>query len=187
MRLWKATYAETPQLGTSPLVSAALHGGVIVAAIASTVAAAGRVVQRIAARVQFPPPPDRVLVPSWGAETLHFVTLPSHAGMGLGKRGPATHAAPAYPPALPAKHVEGAVATTYAVDTTGVADTAAVVIVSATDTGFARSVRDALPCMRFRPAVRSNRKVRQLVSQTFVFKILHPVPDSTAIKKARSA
>lgn len=92
-------------------------------------------------------------------------------------------AAPAYPPALLAKNVEGAVAAMYIVDTTGLADTASLVLVSASDTAFARSVREALPYMRFHPAVIGDRKVRQLVTQTFVFKIVPPAPESTVAKK----
>ncbi|MDE3129288.1 MAG: energy transducer TonB, partial [Gemmatimonadota bacterium] len=89
-------------------------------------------------------------------------------------------AAPAYPPALLAKHVEGSVATTYVVDTTGFADTTSLKILSASDSQFARSVREALPYMRFRPAILRNQKVRQLVSQTFLFRIRPPAPDSGA-------
>lgn len=83
-------------------------------------------------------------------------------------------AAPAYPPVLLAKHIEGAVAATYIVDTTGLADTVSLEILSATDSAFARAVREALPHMRFHPAVLNDRKVRQLVAQTFLFKIVHP-------------
>lgn len=93
-------------------------------------------------------------------------------------------ASPGYPPNLLAKNVEGQVVTTYVVDTTGYADTTSLVVLSATDTEFARSVREALPYMRFRPAVLRNRKVRQLVSQTFMFRITRPRPDTTVIKKS---
>lgn len=93
-------------------------------------------------------------------------------------------AAPGYPPRLLAKYVEGEVVTTYVVDTTGYADTTSLVVLSATDTEFARSVREALPYMRFRPALLRNRKVRQLVSQTFLFRITRPARDTTAIKKS---
>lgn len=93
-------------------------------------------------------------------------------------------ASPGYPPNLLAKNVEGQVVTTYVVDTTGYADTTSLVVLSATDTEFARSVREALPYMRFRPAVLRNRKVRQLVSQTFMFRITRPPPDTTVIKKS---
>ncbi len=92
-------------------------------------------------------------------------------------------AAPAYPPDLLAKHVQGSVATTYVVDTTGFADTTSLKILSASDSQFARAVREALPYMRFRPAILRNRKVRQLVAQTFLFRIRTPPPD-TIIRKS---
>ena len=92
-------------------------------------------------------------------------------------------ASPAYPPDLLAKHVEGSVATTYVVDTTGFADTTSLKILSASDSQFARAVREALPYMRFRPAILRNRKVRQLVSQTFLFRIRTPPPD-TVVRKS---
>jgi outer membrane biosynthesis protein TonB len=93
-------------------------------------------------------------------------------------------AAPAYPRDLLAKHVEGSVATTYVVDTLGFADPTSLKILSASDSQFARAVREALPYMRFRPAILRNRKVRQLVSQTFLFRIKAPAPDTSAIKKS---
>ncbi|HVA57899.1 MAG TPA: hypothetical protein VNF92_08410 [Gemmatimonadaceae bacterium] len=229
MRLWMATYAEPSRLASSAAVSAAVHGGVIFAAIVSTLGAPQRLKEKIAQEVQFLPPPDRMLPARGPTETLHFVLLSPKDNMEFAKPQPSRRAvaalqdagdghrpvivpvketawnedsvasaldvdstvrrypesaAPAYPPALLAKHIEGSVATTYIVDTTGLADTASLVIMGATDTGFARSVREALPYMRFRPAIRSNRKVRQLVSQVFLFRILHPAPDTTAIKKS---
>jgi TonB family protein len=80
-------------------------------------------------------------------------------------------AAPAYPLDLLAKHVEGMAVVRYVVDTTGFADTESFTIVRATDPGFARAVREALPYMRFSPAKIGLRKVRQLVEQPFTFKI----------------
>ena len=80
-------------------------------------------------------------------------------------------AAPPYPPNLLEKRIEGTVAIQYIVDTTGRADTSSVVILAATHEDFARSVRNTLPAMNFRPAMMSNRKVRQLVQQLFSFKI----------------
>jgi len=80
-------------------------------------------------------------------------------------------AAPPYPPNLLEKRIEGTVAIQYVVDTTGKADTSSVVILSATHDDFARSVKNTLPQMSFRPAVMSHRKVRQLVQQLFSFRI----------------
>jgi TonB family protein len=80
-------------------------------------------------------------------------------------------AAPAYPLDLLSKHVEGMAVVRYVVDTTGFADTESFTVVRATDPGFARAVRDALPYMRFSPAKIGTKKVRQLVEQPFTFKI----------------
>jgi protein TonB len=49
-----------------------------------------------------------------------------------------------------------------------------VTILSATHEQFARSVREALPRMRFVPAEVAGRKVRQLVEQRFGFELRHP-------------
>ncbi|MDE3174031.1 MAG: energy transducer TonB, partial [Gemmatimonadota bacterium] len=223
MRLWMATYAERPRIGTSAVLSTVLHGALIAAAVIGTLQAPERMEQRIEEAVRFLPPPDRVHQAAGPAEPLHFVVLapvlPAPANVrlpvrrlppGLPRvqddprpvvvpvppRAPSADsvlsvlevdstverypesAAPAYPPALLAKHVEGSVATTYVVDTTGFADTTSLKILSASDSQFARSVREALPYMRFRPAILRNQKVRQLVSQTFLFRIRPPAPDS---------
>jgi TonB family protein len=80
-------------------------------------------------------------------------------------------AAPAYPLELLAKHVEGMALVQYVVDTTGFADTQSFTVIRATDPGFVRAVREALPYMRFSPAKIGAKKVRQLVEQPFTFKI----------------
>ena len=85
-------------------------------------------------------------------------------------------AAPVYPRELLAIGLEGLVQTTYVVDTTGMVDTASVEVVKSDDPRFTRSVRDALSHMRFRPAKRAGKTVRQLVEQRFRFKI-QPPPD----------
>ncbi|HEX8941989.1 MAG TPA: energy transducer TonB [Gemmatimonadaceae bacterium] len=87
----------------------------------------------------------------------------------------ASSAAPAYPLELLEKHVEGFVLARYVVDTTGFADAASLQVLKATDPGFERSVRDAIPYMRFSPAKIGALKVRQLVEQTFTFRIAAPV------------
>jgi hypothetical protein len=87
----------------------------------------------------------------------------------------ASSAAPAYPLDLLEKHVEGYVLARYIVDTTGFADIASIQVLKATHAGFEQSVRDALPYMRFSPAKIGAEKVRQLVEQTFTFRIAGPV------------
>jgi TonB family protein len=80
--------------------------------------------------------------------------------------------APAYPPTLLRRQVEGAVVVQYVVDTLGRADTSTFRVVSATHPEFARAVKAALPAMRFRPAIISSRMVPQLVQQPFAFRIV---------------
>jgi protein TonB len=80
-------------------------------------------------------------------------------------------AAPAYPLKLLEARVTGSVSAQYVVDTTGFADTASFHVMKATNPGFVDAVREALPYMRFKPAKIGPLKVRQLVEQTFTFKI----------------
>ena len=83
---------------------------------------------------------------------------------------------PQYPAALRENGVEGTVFVRYVVDTTGRADSASVRFIEATHPLFAVSVREALLRMRFAPARVGNLNVRQLVEQSFQFRI---APDSS--------
>jgi TonB family protein len=83
-------------------------------------------------------------------------------------------AAPIYPPDLLAIGAEGQVEATYVVDTIGSVDTTTIQVQSSDDPRFTTSVRDALGLMRFRPARRGGKKVRQLVEQRFRFQIVPP-------------
>jgi TonB family protein len=80
-------------------------------------------------------------------------------------------AAPVYPPELIQRGTEGQVEATYVVDTTGAVDTTTVQVLQSDDSLFTQSVRTALGEMRFRPAKRAGKAVRQLVAQRFRFKI----------------
>jgi hypothetical protein len=60
------------------------------------------------------------------------------------------------------------------VDTTGQVDTATIRVLLSTDPRFTASVRTALGSMRFQPAKRAGKTVRQLVEQKFNFKIVPP-------------
>jgi TonB family protein len=82
--------------------------------------------------------------------------------------------APVYPPELMAAGTEGLVQATYVVDTTGQVDTATIVVKQSNDSRFTESVRVALAGMRFRPAKRAGKTVRQLVEQRFRFRIQPP-------------
>jgi hypothetical protein len=82
--------------------------------------------------------------------------------------------APVYPRDLLALGVEGLVQATYVVDSTGMVDTTTVKFVLSNDPRFTESVRTALGQMRFRPAKRLGKPVRQLVEQKFRFLIGPP-------------
>jgi len=83
-------------------------------------------------------------------------------------------AAPIYPPDLSAAGKEGAVQATYVVDTTGRVDTTTIRVMQSDDPRFTASVRTALGEMRFRPAKRAGKSVRQLVQQRFRFRVMSP-------------
>ena len=84
-------------------------------------------------------------------------------------------AAPVYPSRLNALGREGRVHATFVVDTTGRVDMRSVQVLASDDPEFSESVRTALGEMRFRPATRGGRAVRQLVEQRFNFRIA-PAP-----------
>jgi len=92
-----------------------------------------------------------------------------------------TSAAPEYPAHLLSSGLEGHAEVRYVVDTLGFVDTLSYRVVRATHVDFAVAVRRALPRMRFRPALRSGLRVRQLVEQTFRFKITPPTQPATPL------
>ena len=91
-------------------------------------------------------------------------------------------AAPSYPAKLLEMKIEGGAYVQFVVDTTGLADTLSFRVISSTHPEFAQSVREALPNMRFHPAILRSRKVRQLVEQPFMFKIVIPAKQTTQAK-----
>jgi TonB family protein len=94
-------------------------------------------------------------------------------------------AAPRYPADLLEQRVEGQAIVQFVVDTSGQADPASFAVVVSSHPGFTRSVRDALPGMKFSPARIGPTKVRQLVELPFTFNIADPVPaDTTATRTA---
>jgi TonB family protein len=80
-------------------------------------------------------------------------------------------AAPAYPLDLAEAGVEGLVRATYVVDASGHVDTTTIRILSSDHPHFTASVQTALGGMRFRPAKRAGKPVRQLVEQRFRFQL----------------
>ena len=91
--------------------------------------------------------------------------------------------APMYPAKLLELKVEGGAYVQFVVDTLGFADTLSFRVISSTHPEFAKSVRDALPGMRFHPAILRSKKVPQLVEQPFMFKIIAPAPKTTSQAK----
>jgi TonB family protein len=90
-------------------------------------------------------------------------------------------AAPIYPEDLAARGTEGRVQTTYVVDETGRVDTTTIQVLESDNPRFTESVRTALSEMRFRPAKKGRKTVRQLVEQRFNFRIAPPAPMSRQI------
>jgi Gram-negative bacterial TonB protein C-terminal len=91
-----------------------------------------------------------------------------------------TSAAPIYPRELAAIGTEGLVQALYVVDTSGLVDTTTIKVVLSDDPRFTESVWTALGQMRFRPAKRDGKTVRQLVEQKFRFKV---VPASELVER----
>jgi TonB family protein len=80
-------------------------------------------------------------------------------------------AQPRYPSMLQSAGLEGDVRTQFVVDTLGRVEQGSVHVLESTHDMFTTSVRDALARARFRPAEVGGRTVRQLVEQTFTFRI----------------
>ena len=95
-------------------------------------------------------------------------------------------AAPVFPPAMLALRQGGFVRAQWVVDERGIADTATFRILESTHPEFTKSVRDALPFMRFRPARIGATPVRQLVQQPFHFQITTATTDSAARRNPAS-
>jgi TonB family protein len=81
--------------------------------------------------------------------------------------------APIYPAALRARGVEGEVVVTFVVNASGAVELPTFTVVRSTDSLFVSAVKSALPAMRFLPARADNKNVRQLVQQSFPFKLPH--------------
>lgn len=79
--------------------------------------------------------------------------------------------APRYPDALRSSGVEGEVQAQFVVNEEGRAEVGTFKVLKATNDLFAAAVRSALPNMRFYPAEVGGKKVKQLVQQSFQFKL----------------
>jgi len=78
---------------------------------------------------------------------------------------------PRYPDALRSSGVEGEVQAQFVVDEDGRAEVGSFKVLKATNDLFANAVRAALPNMRFYAAEVGGHKVKQLVQQSFQFKL----------------
>ena len=79
--------------------------------------------------------------------------------------------APRYPDALRSSGVEGEVQAQFVVNEDGKAEVSTFKVLKATNDLFANAVRTALPNMRFYAAEVAGHKVKQLVQQSFQFKL----------------
>ena len=78
---------------------------------------------------------------------------------------------PRYPDALRSSGVEGEVQAQFVVNEDGKAEVSSFKVLKATNDLFANAVRTALPNMRFYPAEVGGHTVKQLVQQSFQFKL----------------
>jgi TonB family protein len=83
-------------------------------------------------------------------------------------------AAPIYPPELMRESIEGLVMVRYVIDSLGRAEPGSLEVLSSTHPLFVKAVRDALPGMRFSAAIVDGKPVRELVEQSFAFRIAPP-------------
>jgi hypothetical protein len=91
-------------------------------------------------------------------------------------------AAPTYPKDLLTKNVEGYATLRFVVDSTGLIDLSTIKLVESTHPLFVKAVEDAMPRMRFRPAMMGHNPVRQLAEQLFKFEIKKPAPGGPTAK-----
>lgn len=94
-------------------------------------------------------------------------------------------AAPMYPREMLERNIEGSAIMQFVVDSTGLIDMSTITVIRFTHQEFVRAVRDAMPRMRFRPAMRGSTAVRQLVEQPFKFEIKTPVAAAAAKKPVK--
>jgi TonB family protein len=83
----------------------------------------------------------------------------------------ATNPVPRYPAELRAARIEGTVQARFVVDTTGRVIMGSVILDASEDPAFGHAVIEALRRSRYEPAQLRGRKVRQLVSQSFLFQL----------------
>jgi TonB family protein len=83
-------------------------------------------------------------------------------------------AGPVFPDSLHRARVGGRVVVEFVVDTLGEVDPGTFEVLASTHPLFTQAVQEALVVARFRPAVRSGRKVRQFIQMPFSFALSEP-------------
>jgi periplasmic protein TonB len=134
-----------------------------------------------------PPPPEPISRPGNGGGERSGASADAtggRGGLGSGDAGKAysenqvekivevtRQASPRYPDALRSVGVEGVVQVTFVVGTNGRVEPGTIKVTSTPHRLFSDAVRSALLDMKFRPAEVGGRPVRQLVAQSFQFKL----------------
>lgn len=176
----RAARAVQPQLGYAPSLSGAASGVGVAAGSSGALLVATSTHRRAKALPGDSDRSAREVPPPTAAENAYSILDVDSTAV----RDPAS-AAPVYPPLMVEKEIEGSALIRFVVDSTGYIDFATVQIIRATNPLFAQAVTDAMPGMRFRPAMAGNKAVRQLAEQLFRFQLLRPAaaPAPPAAKK----
>jgi TonB family protein len=100
-----------------------------------------------------------------------------------------SNARPKYPAELRVANIEGEVLAQFVADTFGLADMRTFKVLKSSHDAFTAAVLEALPTMRFNPALVGGRKVKQLVQMPFQFNLSHETssqkpPEGPALVKA---
>ena len=103
---------------------------------------------------------EAVRVPS-GAEFVRAADRPAKQLPGTGQLR--------YPDDMRRANREGEVIAQFVIGTDGLAELSSFKVVRSSDPAFTKAVREALPTMRFQPALVGGRAVRQLLEQPFTF------------------
>lgn len=93
---------------------------------------------------------------------------------------------PEYPAGLLELRVEGIVLAKFVVDSFGLVTPGSFVSLESTHPAFTRAVDEAMARMKFRPAYVGEKRVPQLVVQSFAFRIAKPTLDTTSTRPVGS-
>jgi outer membrane biosynthesis protein TonB len=93
-----------------------------------------------------------------------------------------TSGGPEYPVGLLELRVEGVVLAKFVVDSFGRVSPGSFVSLESTHPAFTRAVDEAMARMKFRPAYVGDKRVPQLVVQSFAFRIAKPAVDTMGVR-----